>query len=56
VRQADNDDGREEGVASDFAAEIHRLEQDFREMKRANEMLRRAASFFEAISYRPHKM
>ena len=48
VRQADIDDGVKPGVASDAGAEIQRLEQELREMKRANEILKRAASFFGA--------
>jgi transposase len=56
VRQADIDDGVKPGVASDAAAEIRRLEQELREMKRANEILRRAASFFGAEPGRQHKM
>jgi len=48
VRQADIDDGVKPGVASGAAAEIQRLEQELREMKRANELLKRAASFFGA--------
>jgi len=56
VRQADIDDGVKQGVASDSAAEIRRLEQELREMKRANEILKRAASFFGAELDRQHKM
>jgi len=56
VRQADIDDGVKQGVASDSAAEIRRLEQELREMKRANEILKRAASFFGAELARQHKM
>ena len=48
VRQADIDDGVKQGVSSDSAAEIRRLEQENRELKRANEILKRAASFFGA--------
>jgi transposase len=44
------------GVASDAGAEIRRLEQELREMKRANEILKRAASFFGAELDRQHKM
>ena len=55
VRQADIDDGVKQGVASDSAAEIRRLEQELREMKRANEILKRAASFFGAELDRQHK-
>ena len=56
VRQADIDDGVKQGVASDSAAEIRRLEQELREMKRANEILKIAASFFGAELDRQHKM
>ena len=41
--------------ASDPAAEIQRLEQELREMKRANEILKRAASFFGAEPGRQHR-
>ncbi len=56
VRQADIDDGVKQGVPSDSAAEIRRLEQELREMKRANEILKRAASFFGAELDRQNKM
>jgi transposase len=56
VRQADIDDGVKQGVPSDSAAEIRRLEQELREIKRANEILKRAASFFGAELDRQHKM
>jgi len=56
VRQADIDDGVKPGVASDAVAEVQRLEQELREMKRANEILKRAASFFGAEPGRQHKM
>jgi len=56
VRQADIDDGVKPGVASDAVAEVQRHEQELREMKRANEILKRAASFFGAELDRQHKM
>jgi len=56
VAQADIDEGEREGVPSDSAAEIRRLEQELREVKRANEILKRAASFFRAEPDRQHKM
>lgn len=48
VRQADVDDGRQPGVTSDEAARVRELEQENRELRRANEVLKRAASFFGA--------
>jgi len=48
VRQADIDDGREPGVSTDEAARVRELEQEVRELRRANEILKRAASFFGA--------
>ena len=48
VRRADIDDGVVGGVTSDGEAEIRRLEQENRGLKRANEILRRAAIFFGA--------
>ena len=48
VRQADIDDGLIGGVSSDGSEEIRRLEQENRELKRANEILMRAACFFGA--------
>ena len=56
VGRADIDDGLTGGVTSDGVAEIRRLEQENRELKRANEILRRAASFFGAELDRQHKM
>lgn len=48
VRQADIDDGYKPGVSTAESARIKELEQENRELKRANEILKRAASFFEA--------
>ena len=53
--QADIDEGVKTGVASDGLAEIRKLEQENRELKRANEILKRAASFFGAELDRQHK-
>ncbi len=55
VRQADIDDGLVGGVTSDGAEEIRRLEQENRELKSANEILKRAASFFGAELDRQHR-
>ncbi len=48
VRQADIDDGDAPGVSTGEAARIKALEQENRELKRANEILKRAAHFFGA--------
>jgi transposase len=48
VRQADIDDGHEPGVTSSEAARVRELEQEVRELRRANEVLKRAATFFGA--------
>ena len=55
MTQADIDEGTREGVPSDSAAENRRLEQELREVKGANEILKRAASFFGAELDRQHK-
>ena len=48
VRQADVDEGVAPGVTSDEAARVKDLEQEVRELRRANEILKRAAVFFGA--------
>ncbi len=48
VRQADIDNGVTAGVSSAEARRIRDLEQENRELRRANEVLKRAASFFGA--------
>lgn len=55
VRQADIDEGREPGVSTVDAARMKKLEQENRELKRANEILKRAASFFGAELDRQHQ-
>ena len=51
----DIDDGRAPGVSTTEAGRIAELEQESRELKRANEILKRAASFFGADLDRQHK-
>jgi transposase-like protein len=48
VRQAEIDEGQAPGVSTDEAARVKALEQENRELRRANEILRRAATFFGA--------
>ncbi len=46
VRQADVDGGLRDGTTTDDARRIKELEQENRELKRANEILRRASAYF----------
>ena len=46
VRQADIDEGEKPGVTSEQAERIKALEQENKELKRANEILRRASAYF----------
>ena len=46
VKQADVDAGRRPGTTTDDAKRIKDLERENREMKRANEILLAASSFF----------
>jgi transposase-like protein len=55
VRQADIDEGHVPGVSTIDAARLKALEQENRELRRANEILKRAASFFGAELDRQHK-
>lgn len=55
VRQADIDEGHAPGVSSAESRRVKDLEQEIRELERANEILKRAASFFPAELDRQHK-
>jgi transposase-like protein len=55
VRQADIDDWFAPGVGTVESQRVRDLEQEVRELKRANEILKRAASFFGAELDRQHK-
>jgi len=48
VKQADIDDGVTAGVSSAEAQRVKELQQQNRELRRANEVLKRTASFFGA--------
>jgi transposase-like protein len=48
VKQADVDDGQRPGVTTTDSEHVRALEQEVRELRRANEILRRAATFFGA--------
>ena len=55
VRQADIDDGERPGTTTADAERIKALEQELRELRRANAILKSAASFFAAELDRPQK-
>ena len=55
VRQADIDDGERPGTTTGDAERIKALEQELRELRRANAILKSAASFFAAELDRPQK-
>ena len=46
VRQAERDQGRRTGVTSTEHDRLKELERENRELKRANEILRKASAFF----------
>ena len=55
VRQADIDAGEAPGVSTAEVARIKALEQENRELRRANEILKRASAFFAAELDRPSR-
>ena len=55
VRQADIDDGVTVGTTTAEAERIKALEQEVRELRRANAILRSASAFFAAELDRPAK-
>ena len=55
VKQADVDDGNVAGVTTTEARRMRELEQEKRELRRANEILKSAASFFGAELDRQHR-
>lgn len=55
VKQAEIDDGVVPGVTTAESRRVKELEQEVRELRRANEILKRAASFFGAELDRQHR-
>ncbi len=55
VRQADVDEGASPGTTSEEAARIKALEQEVKELRRANSILKSASAFFAAELDRPHR-
>jgi transposase-like protein len=46
VQKTDRDSGRSPGVPSDVAAQLKALERKNRELRQANEILRKASAYF----------
>jgi len=46
VRQAERDSGRRAGLTTDERQRLKDLEHEVRELRRANEILRKASAFF----------
>ena len=55
VKQAEVDEGVEPGVTTVEAKRIRELEQENRELRRANDLLKRASAFFAAELDRPSR-
>ena len=55
VNQADIDGGVRPGTTTEENAKVRRLEQENRELRRANEILKSASAFFAAELDRPHR-
>ena len=56
VRRAERDTGRRPGLSTDERARLKDLEREVRELKRANEILRKASAYFaQAELDRPPK-
>jgi transposase len=55
VKQAETDAGRRLGTTSSDAERITALEREVRELRRANQILKSAASFFAAELDRPSR-
>ena len=55
VRQADIDDGDAAGTTTADRRRVRELEQENRELRRANAILRSASAFFAAELDRPHR-
>jgi transposase len=55
VKQAETDEGSRPGLSSGDAARIAALEREVRELRRANQILKSAASFFAAELDRPSR-
>ena len=56
IKQAERDTGRIPGLTTDMAAKLKALERENRELRQANEILRKASAYFaQAELDRPFK-
>jgi len=46
LKQAERDSGRKPGLTTDMAARLKALERENRELRQANEILRKASAYF----------
>ena len=46
IRQAERDEGRRDGLTTDERARLKALERENRELRQANEILRKASAYF----------
>jgi transposase len=46
VRQAERDEGKRSGLTTDERAQLKELEREVRELRRANEILKKASAYF----------
>ena len=53
VRQAEIDQGRREGLSSDERKRMKELEKEVKELRTANEILRKASAYFAQAAMRP---
>ena len=49
VGRAERDSGRKPGLTTDMAAKLKTLEQENRELRQANEILRKASAYFDGV-------
>jgi transposase len=55
VRRAETDAGQRTGLTTDDRAQLRELQREVKELRRANEILKAAASFFGAELDRQHQ-
>jgi transposase len=55
IRRSEVDAGKRPGVTSTESDEVRQLRAEVRELRRANEILKAASTFFAAELDRPHK-